>query len=409
MWTKIKSIRAKMEPMAKLRSAGKAIVGTITSVYGLGMVRGKIMGFIASFVVGIGLVPALVIGFDTKQPKVDSVRTDEIKSLLKKISVLDDPSNQSYIVVEGDKGVGKSCLIETALNDTKGVVQVKITPGTKEMDVLDLCTSAIAGGSYPFLGFLASSPRAKFVIYWHRRIFGYAPTLLLSASEVPPGSVTKEPAELTGAVRTLTEMGLTVIVDSSPNSLPKGILSTERARVIHVEDMTSEQIRSMPEVANLFDRLDAHPGLFDVVYDLLGGNPARFKDLNNEDKDSLSADTDVRTAVEALCVERLGDVRQDYMLLTKRQPMFVNVFKLFKIDKALKDSVLNENDVELPSPSKLLQLKGVPPMVIPKTSMAAFYFENSCDIEASCAVLHKLIWEPPTPSPPPTSQPSSQP
>ena len=89
------------------------------------------------------------------------------------------------------------------------------------------------------------------------------------------------------------------------------------------------------------------------------------------------------------------------MLLTKRQPMFVNVFKLFKIDKALKDSVLNENDVELPSPSKLLQLKGVPPMVIPKTSMAAFYFENSCDIEASCAVLHKLIWEPPTPSPPP--------
>ena len=359
------------------------------------------IAFIASVAVGSGVVPALVIGFGTKQPEVDSMRTDEIKSLKRKISVLNDPSNQSYIVVEGDKGLGKSCLIEFALKDTKGVVHVKIPSGTKEENVFEKGTAAIAGASSDFfVGSLASSSRAKWTIYWHRLFFDVAPTLVLSVSEVPEGSVNKEPAELTGAVRALTEMGLRVVVDSSPNSLPKGILSTKREDVIHVEDMTSEQIRLLPQLANLFDRLDAHPGLSDAVYNLLGGNPADFEMLASEVSD-LSADADVRTAVEALCVERLGDVRQDYMILTKRQPGFVNVFKLFKTDKALKDSVLNENDVELPSPSKLLQLKGVPPMVIPKTSMAAFYFENSCDIEASCAVLHKLIWEPPTPSPPP--------
>jgi hypothetical protein len=351
------------------------------------------IAFIASVAVGSGVVPALVIGFGTKQPEVDSMRTDEISSLLRKISVLNDPSNQSYIVVEGDKGLGKSCLIEFALKDTKGVVQVKIPSGTKEENVFERGTAAIAGASSDFfVGSLASSSRAKWTIYWHRLFFDVAPTLVLSASEVPEGSVNKEPAELTGAVRALTEMGLRVVVDSSPNSLPKGILSTKREDVIHVEDMTSEQIRSFPQLVHLFARLDAHPGLFDVVYDLLGGNPADFVKLERRVSE-LSADTDIRTAVEAFCITRLGDVRQDYMLLTKRQPGFVNVFKLFKTDKALKDSVLNENDVELPSPSKLLQLKGMPTMVIPRTHMAAFYFENSCDIEASCAVLHKLIWE----------------
>ena len=60
-------------------------------------------------------------------------------------------------------------------------------------------------------------------------------------------------------------MGLRVIVDSSPNSLPKGILSTKREDVILVEDMTSEQIRSLPQLVHLFARLNTHPGLFVVV------------------------------------------------------------------------------------------------------------------------------------------------
>ena len=398
MWTNMKSIRAKMEPMAKLRFAGKAIVGTITSVYGLGMVRGKIIeiiAFIASVAVGSGVVPALVIGFGTKQPEVDSMRTDEIKSLKRKISVLNDPSNQSYIVVEGDKGLGKSCLIEFALKDTKGVVQVKIPSGTKEENVFEKGTAAIAGASSDFfVGSLASSSRAKWTIYWHRLFFDVAPTLVLSASEVPEGSVNKEPAELTGAVRALIEMGLRVVVDSSPNSLTKGILSTKRARVIHVEDMTSEQIRLLPQLANLFDRLDAHPGLSDAVYDLLGGNPADFESLHRK-VSRLSADTDVRTAVEALCVERLGDVRKQHRDLIKNAPKFVEILKLFKTSNAVSDTVLEENSVDLPTPCKILQLKGMPTMVIPKTTMAAFFFKNSCDFTTAKEALHNLIWESP--------------
>ena len=344
------------------------------------------IAFIASVAVGSGVVPALVIGFGTKQPEVDSMRTDEIKSLKRKISVLNDPSNQSYIVVEGDKGLGKSCLIEFALKDTKGVVQVKIPSGTKEENVFEKGTAAIAGASSDFfVGSLASSSRAKWTIYWHRLFFDVAPTLVLSVSEVPEGSVNKEPAELTGAVRALTEMGLRVVVDSSPNSLPKGILSTKREDVIHVEDMTSEQIRSMPEVANLFDRLDAHPGLFDVVYDLLGGNPLRFVELS--EKLSLrNADPDVRTAVEALCVERLGDVEHLYNSLVENEPKWDDIFSLLKTNKALSRSVLKANGVKLPNPSKLLQSKGdveKGDMVIPKTPMAAFFLENNCEYPAS--------------------------
>ena len=145
-----------------------------------------------------------------------------------------------------------------------------------------------------------------------------------------------------------------------------------------------------------------------MVYNLLGGNPAVFESLKLKVSD-LSADADVRTAMEAFCVERLGDVRKDYMILTKRQPGFVNVFKLFKTDKALPRSALEANGVKLPSPSKLLQLKGMPTMVIPKTPMAAFFFKNSCDPTASCEALHKLIWGSPNSVAPTTSQSISQP
>jgi len=397
MGTNVKSAWAK-DHMTKISGYTTVIVGAITaitSVYGFG--------------VKSGMLPALTIGYGTKQPVDVSVRVDEISSLKDLVSTLSGPSNQSYIVVEGDKGIGKSCLIETALKDTKGVVKVPIPTGFKQQEVFEKVTRAITAPPSAFI--FGSAFSAVHAINWHRSLFRVAPTVVLSASEVPEDSANENPAQLTGAVRILTEMGLRVIIDASPNSLPKGILTTGRARVIHVDYMTSEQIRLLPQVVNLFDRLNAHPGLFDVVYDLLGGNPLRFVELS--EKLSLrNADPDVRTAVEALCVERLGDVEHLYNSLVENEPKWDDIFSLLKTNKALSRSVLKANGVKLPNPSKLLQSKGdveKGDMVIPKTPMAAFFFENNCDYPASKKVLHKLIWEPPTPSPPPTSQPSGQP
>ena len=102
-----------------------AFVSTLASVCGFGVTT--------------GFVSALALGSGTEQPKKESIRNDEIKSLKRKVSVLNDSSNQSCIVVGGDKGIGKTCMITTALKDTKGAVQVKIAPGTKEDDIMAKC------------------------------------------------------------------------------------------------------------------------------------------------------------------------------------------------------------------------------------------------------------------------------
>ena len=371
---------------------------------------------VTTHVLGVlsGIVPALAIGFGTKQPEKESVRTDEISSLKKIVSRFNDPRNQSYIVVVGPKGIGKSCLIDTALKDTRGVLRVEIAPGDGGYDVRDKCTSTIAGASLPFfLGFFLSDSKrdskitAENVIYWHRRFFGYAPTLVVATTEVPKDR--EDFAHITGEVRTIAEMGMRVIVDPKPNSMCTRVLHTKRQSVLHVEEMSSEQIRSLPQLADLFTRLDAHPGLSGVVHNLLGTNPADFEELARKDKDSLSAEPDVRTAVEALCMERLGVVQLDYdsLITDKDKPNLKKIFSLFKTNNALSNDVFEGMHVparthgEFVFPkfrNELLQVQRLDWTTTPMTPMADFFFKNSCDFTTAKEGLLELIWGSPSPS-----------
>ncbi len=74
-------------------------------------------------------------------------------------------------------------------------------------------------------------------------MFRDMPTLVLSLSERPP---MVKPAQITGAVRELARLGVKVLVDASPNSLPPDLLTTLRQRVIYVNGLSKEEIRSLP-------------------------------------------------------------------------------------------------------------------------------------------------------------------
>ena len=61
--------------------------------------------------------------FETASPQ--SVRTDEIAKFKHQINIL---ASGRYIVVTGGKGVGKTCLIDTAIQNEFGIVNYGVSP-----------------------------------------------------------------------------------------------------------------------------------------------------------------------------------------------------------------------------------------------------------------------------------------
>ena len=122
--------------------------------------------------------------FSSPAGKQQSVRETEKKSLKDKVSELND--NASYVVVNGSKGIGKSCMIESAMGATKGVVYVDVAPGTLQKDVLAICFAEITGS--PANTFINHSADVRRIIYFHRLFFKYPPTVVIALSEVPLAS-----------------------------------------------------------------------------------------------------------------------------------------------------------------------------------------------------------------------------
>ncbi len=64
----------------------------------------------------------------------ESLRFAEIKLLKRRIA--DKDIGQSYLVVTGEKGVGKTCLLNTVTSKTAGVIKVKALPSDNERTII---------------------------------------------------------------------------------------------------------------------------------------------------------------------------------------------------------------------------------------------------------------------------------
>ena len=148
-------------------------------------------------------------------------------------------------------------------------MRVTIPPDTKEADVVSICQNEIISGAG--LKVVDQSANVNRVLFWYHLFFrGQFPIVVMTTSERALG---REPAELTGAVRRLSRLGINVVVDATPNSLPPNLLTTTRQHVIYVEELSRDGIRSLPQLHQLFAVLDEER-LLDVVLDLLGGIPS---------------------------------------------------------------------------------------------------------------------------------------
>ena len=109
-----------VKDIVSLVDDSKAILGV--GAGGLALVIGSFVGFIPR----VGLVRALSLGFKSylKTTYPLSVRKSEIKQLNESILRM---KKGSYITVTGEKGNGKTCLIDTALNRHLGVVNISVS------------------------------------------------------------------------------------------------------------------------------------------------------------------------------------------------------------------------------------------------------------------------------------------
>jgi hypothetical protein len=209
-----------------------------------------------------------------RAPRPSSIRTAEISSFSQSVNIRDN--EQKYHVVYGEKGVGKTCMIKTALHMSPGVVYSEANPGDSIDTICQGALSAVARRTVA--SWWKPDGSARRAIFWYRLFCRHSPIVVISASE---RTANKPYADLAGAARCLTDkFKLNVIVDASPNALDTAVLETRRARKFKVERFTREQILSIPENAELYRILD-NLGMTELSWQVLGGNPADFADLRD--------------------------------------------------------------------------------------------------------------------------------
>jgi hypothetical protein len=311
-----------------------------------------------TFVSAVGLVPrigpgrAVWIALRSRfafKPNPESLRFTEIKLL--RTMIADKDFGQSYLVVTGDKGVGKTCLLNTVTSKTAGVIKVKAQPSDSERTIIKNALQELANPPFKFMNPLKSAPR---VIFWYRLFtLGHSPIVVINAAERKVG---QDYAGLTGAVRTLVDdYKLRVVVDGSPNSLDETLLRTTRQRVFDIQPMTKEMIWQIGQLQELFKYVkDA--GLEDTVFAVLGGIPSRYEELWDNSKIDFQAGRDAREVIGThLCAavsaaiklvkdskKKGNDMEEIIKLLDKEKMWILSDTLTYKLQRPTPDKVFRE-------------------------------------------------------------------
>jgi hypothetical protein len=81
------------------------------------------------------------------KPNPESLRSAEIKLLRSMLA--DKDFGQGYLVVTGETGVGKTCLLNTVTSKTAGVIKVEAYPSTSEDTIIKNTLQELANHAFP--------------------------------------------------------------------------------------------------------------------------------------------------------------------------------------------------------------------------------------------------------------------
>ena len=346
--------------------------------------------------IGLGLVPragpgrALVLALRSRLARAPSPQSARAADVLALRKTLESTSQGRYVVVQGPKGVGKSCVVETALQRTCGVVVVRVTPGTREDAIVSSALASIAG--------IRSSmwdprPSALRVLWWYRWLLP-PPIVVLRVSERPAG----EPfAQTAGAVRSLVDYGFRAVIDSSPNSLEPGTLATLRQDAIELGPMPRALLFSLPEHAALCEAL-REAGLEDVVWAVLGGVPAHYTALR--DKLRRAAPKDTASLIERYLDEQLRGAISRLNDLKPHSSLVPVLDEFRRVDEVAESRL---RDIVSPSLIKVLRSAaaqgGKATVLVPADSAMALVLRHRFETVPALGELRALCAEDRSPKP----------
>lgn len=277
-----------------------------------------------------------------------------------------------YCVVVGPKGVGKTCIVNTATTHAWGVVRVRIAAGTPHDSIVKSTLLAVTRSN---LTSMNQEPDAMRVAWWHHLLFRMPLTVVLQAVERAPG---KEFAEISGAARTLLELGVRVIVDASHNALSDEVFATKREHVLTVEPMSRALLESIPQLQALMLALKS-AGLDDLVWEVVGGNPADYFQLESALRATSSGIRDVvATTLYSLINNAIA--ARDAALMANEG--LSTVFSAFTRVDAVPRSDLHKLKLVRPSPDKVLRTitRAAQVVLVPATQPMAVVLRHQLQV-----------------------------
>ena len=300
----------------------------------------------------IGPGRAVWIGLRSRfagKPIPESLRLAEIKLL--RTMVADKDFGQSYLVVTGEKGVGKTCLLNTVTSKTAGVIKLEAQPRHSQDTIIENTLQELKNPPFKFMNPLKTAPR---VIFWYRLFtLGRSPIVVINATE---RKIEEDYAGLTGAVRTLVDKyKLRVVLDGSPNSLDESLLRTTRQRVVDIKPMTKEMIWQIGQLQELF-KYTKEASLEDTVFAVLGGVPADYEELWDNVKIDLHAGRDPREVIGTrLCAVVFAAMNLVNESCGNDSPVTAQLMKLFQETSIFTKATLVTNKIQRPSPDKVFR------------------------------------------------------
>ena len=243
------------------------------------------------------------------------------------------------------------------------------------------------------------SKNAHRVLWWYSILFFKLPPPIVVIS-VPERQSGHQYADVTSAVRSLVDdYGLSVLVDGSPNSIPPELLATNRETVITLEAMSREMLESIPEFQDLIHFLKSN-GLDDGVWNVLGGNPAKYLDLERfKSRVTILSKSDtandviieeVKAYIQSLLINTLNDIIANSSSNTEE---IIKIFREKKVSR-LPKSELKSSGYLVDYPNKVFcEVKRKDgKFVEPSTSAVALIInENIQDDPGVRALTEKLF------------------
>ena len=319
-----------------------------------------------------------------------SQRSFEVKRLR---AMTEHVAADQFCIVVGPKGVGTTCIVDTATSRTWGVVRVRIRAGAQVEEIVHHALLAVTRSRLPHV-YIQSSDAWR-VMWCHRLIFRVPPTIILEAAEHEAG---KDYAEITASCRTLVEgYGFRVIVDASHYSLNESAYPTGREKVLTVKPMPRELLEDLVGLGDLIRALRAAE-LDDVVWALIGGNPADYFKLDGLWNDAKRGDA-ITAVVERFVLDVLGKAIKTRDATLTAHARLAPLLTLFASTDVVPLSTLREMRLARPNPDMVLRqvTHDLKCALVPSTQAMAVVLRHGLKNAVSLDALKALLLKGETP------------